>query len=314
MRLDEGEFVVLPYTYLIGWTNLDTWYYGVRYSANCHPSDLWVKYKTSSKYVERFVCEHGNPDVIQVRKTFKTKDAALAWEETVLRRLNVVNDPRFLNRWDNNMVPINLSGPFPFEDPHVQIKADHTLKTKYGSRGMGIPAVKEKVFAINQTLYGTHHTLNLPHTQKAREEACLAKFGIANPFQSPEFQAALDRKAMAKKASVTLKNLFEDKDWTERNNKSKKTNLEKYGVVNPMNTPEKIAARKNKLLESHGVDNYSKTDEFKQKIASLKQPCPYGCNNGHAYDPGNFSKHMTKEHNWSKQDVKARKNKKDPTG
>jgi hypothetical protein len=64
----------------------------------------------------------------------------------------------------------------------------------------------------------------------------------------------------------------------------------------------------------YGVDNYSKTEEFKQKIASLRQPCPYGCNKSHTYDPGNFTKHMTKEHNWSKQDVKAYKNKKDQTG
>lgn len=314
MALDEGEFIMLPYTYLIGWTTLDTWYYGVRYSVNCHPSDLWVKYKTSSKYVEKFVDEHGDPDVIEVRKTFKTKDAALMWEETVLRRLNVVNDPRFLNKWDNNMVPINLSGPFPFEDPNVQIKVDTTLKNKYGTRGMGIPSVKEKVFEINTALYGTYHTLNLPETKKAREEACLVKYGVTNPFKSAEFQAALDRESLAQKASVTLKQLFKGKDWTDRNNKSKKTNMEKYGVTNPANTPERIASRKNKMLESYGVDNYSKTDEFKQKIASLKQPCPYGCNNGHTYDPGNFSKHMTKEHNWSKQDVKAHKNKKDPTG
>jgi len=39
----------LPYTYLIGWSNLNTWYYGRRTSKNCHPSDLWQKYFTSSK-------------------------------------------------------------------------------------------------------------------------------------------------------------------------------------------------------------------------------------------------------------------------
>ena len=33
-----------PYTYLIGWSNLNKFYYGVRYGKGCHPSDLWVKY------------------------------------------------------------------------------------------------------------------------------------------------------------------------------------------------------------------------------------------------------------------------------
>ena len=254
---------------------------------------------------------HGDPDVIEVRKTFITKEAALIWEEKVLRRLNVVNDPRFLNRWDNNMIPMNLTGPFPFEDAKIQSKVDQSLRAKYGTRGMGIPSVREKVFKVNKALYGAHHTLNLDHTKKAREEACLRKFGVTNPFKSEEFQDSLNREAMGQKASKTLKQLFENKDWTERNNKTKNTNMEKYGVSNPLNSPENIAAQRKQLLESYGVDNYSKTDEFRQKIASQKQPCPYGCNQGRMYDPGNFTKHMTKEHNWSKQDVKAHKNKKD---
>jgi hypothetical protein len=39
----------ISYTYLIGWSKLDKWYYGVRYASNCNPDELWVKYKTSSK-------------------------------------------------------------------------------------------------------------------------------------------------------------------------------------------------------------------------------------------------------------------------
>jgi hypothetical protein len=41
-----------PYTYLIGWSHLNKWYYGRRTAKGCHPSELWVKYFTSSKSVK----------------------------------------------------------------------------------------------------------------------------------------------------------------------------------------------------------------------------------------------------------------------
>ena len=37
-----------------GWSNFNKWYYGVRYSKNCNPSEFWVTYFTSSKYVNDF--------------------------------------------------------------------------------------------------------------------------------------------------------------------------------------------------------------------------------------------------------------------
>lgn len=44
----------VPYTYLIGWSKLNKWYYGSRTAKNCHPSELWIKYFTSSKFVKEF--------------------------------------------------------------------------------------------------------------------------------------------------------------------------------------------------------------------------------------------------------------------
>lgn len=93
-----------PYTYLIGWSNLDKWYYGVRFAKNCHPNDLWIRYFTSSKYVALLREEHGEPDVVQVRKTFETSDAARKWELTVLQRMNVVSNARWVNRAVNNSI------------------------------------------------------------------------------------------------------------------------------------------------------------------------------------------------------------------
>ena len=74
--------IYIPYTYLIGWSKLNTWYYGSRfalksnclYETGCHPDDLFVTYFTSSKYVKNFIKLNGNPDIIQIRKTFPSNN------------------------------------------------------------------------------------------------------------------------------------------------------------------------------------------------------------------------------------------------
>jgi hypothetical protein len=87
-----------PYTYLIGWTKLDLWYYGVRFAKDCYPGDLWVTYFTSSKYVQEVRELHGEPDVLEIRKTFDTKEKAILWEHKVLKRIGVVGSDRWLNK------------------------------------------------------------------------------------------------------------------------------------------------------------------------------------------------------------------------
>ena len=85
------------YTYLIGWSTLNKYYYGVRTAKNCNPKELFVSYFTSSKYVKKFIKQFGNPDIIQIRKTFNDKLKALEWEEKVINRLNMVFRDDFLN-------------------------------------------------------------------------------------------------------------------------------------------------------------------------------------------------------------------------
>src|ERR1035437_1250786 len=85
------------YTYLIGWSNLDKWYYGRRTAKGCATSDLWVTYFTSSKYVKRFRLLNGEPDVIQVRKQFSNHTDCSTWEERVINRLDMPKNSRWLN-------------------------------------------------------------------------------------------------------------------------------------------------------------------------------------------------------------------------
>ena len=86
-----------PYTYLIGWSRFDIWYYGVRFSKNCHPSDLFKSYFTSSKHVHTFCLAFGFPDVIIVKNIFDNKQKALIHENKILRRLNAHTHPKMLN-------------------------------------------------------------------------------------------------------------------------------------------------------------------------------------------------------------------------
>src|SRR5574343_1948048 len=93
-----------PYTYLIGWSSLNKWYYGVRYAKGCHPSDLFVSYFTSSKHVKKFIEINGNPDVIQVRKTFDSVMASREYESKVLLRLDVIHKQHWLNKTTNRSI------------------------------------------------------------------------------------------------------------------------------------------------------------------------------------------------------------------
>lgn len=94
-----------PYTYLIGWTNLETYYYGRRTAQGCHPQDLWSDYFTSSNTVHQFVIDHGEPDLIQVRQVYDSDlplehriSQCVCWENKFLEKVNAASNPKFLNK------------------------------------------------------------------------------------------------------------------------------------------------------------------------------------------------------------------------
>lgn len=99
----------MPYTYLIGWPALGRWYYGVRYSKDCHPDDLLSTYFTSSKSVARFIEEQGLPTVKHIRRVFTSVNAAREWEHKVLRRLRAKDSAKFLNHSDNKSISVEAA-------------------------------------------------------------------------------------------------------------------------------------------------------------------------------------------------------------
>jgi len=98
-----------PYTYLIGWSQHNKYYYGVRYSKISDPIEIWVSYFTSSKYVKKFAQENGDPDIIQVRKIFDNREDSIAWETKVLKKMNVLESEIWLNKTTNRAIETKYS-------------------------------------------------------------------------------------------------------------------------------------------------------------------------------------------------------------
>lgn len=127
------------YTYLIGWSKHNKFYYGVRYAKNCHPNDLWKTYFTSSKYVAEFRKEHGEPDIIQIRKTFNDPKFARIWEHKVIKRSNIIRKSNFLNLHDAGTNFLNVGG--------YKLKPrskEHCKKISIAKKGKSIFSIEEK--------------------------------------------------------------------------------------------------------------------------------------------------------------------------
>lgn len=93
--------MITSYTYRIKWSSTGMSYYGVRYKHGCSASDLMTTYFTSSKYVHRYIEEHGVPDIIQIRQTFSNKLDAKLWEERVINRCKLHTNKLWLNAGNN---------------------------------------------------------------------------------------------------------------------------------------------------------------------------------------------------------------------
>jgi hypothetical protein len=176
----------VPYTYLIGWSKLDLWYYGCQYSKTANPSNLWTTYFTSSSYVNEARKTYGEPDVVEVRKTFESRDAARGWEHRVLKRMKVRKSKRWLNKsdiihhyTDTPKVPWNKGKSLP---------EDHKEKIRDSLSGRTIPSEVRQKMKESQRLRDpasreTREKLSLAHSGKTvsnetKEKMRLAKLGV----------------------------------------------------------------------------------------------------------------------------------------
>ena len=98
----DNNIIYTPYIYHICWTKTKMHYIGIEYKNNingiAHPSNIWNSYFTSSKYVKEYRNIHGEPDLIEVRKTFDTSVQSVMYEYKLLTKLDAANNDSFLNK------------------------------------------------------------------------------------------------------------------------------------------------------------------------------------------------------------------------
>jgi hypothetical protein len=119
----------MSYTYLIGWSKLNKYYYGVRFRKGCNPNELWKSYFTSSKYVKSFRELNGEPDIIEIRKKFNDQNRARMWEQKVLQRIKAVYKDEWLNKSDQISIPSLRGNLNPMSREDVKEKHKQKLLT-----------------------------------------------------------------------------------------------------------------------------------------------------------------------------------------
>lgn len=156
----------MPYCYLIGWSTLNAWYYGSEYGSRskiANPANLWSTYFTSSVHVSDFRANHGDPDIVEVRKVFECAEDAIAWEYKVLRRLNVRRDKKWINKNDGK-APIGQ----PWSEGRKRYKSLQTsgkCNPNFGKitseeiRKKISSSLKGRYVGPNNPMYGKKHSL-----------------------------------------------------------------------------------------------------------------------------------------------------------
>lgn len=296
------------FTYTIINTETGQYYIG-KHSTN----NIDDGYMGSGAWVKNIKDIEDNPNIVKIINEFyDTSEEAYRAEMDMIGSL-WKNDPLCMNRMRGGVVSFfekesysrhcleaygtdhhmkseefKKTFRFPFKEKDVRDKADQTVINRYGGKGSGSKEIKSKVEKTNLERYGTTHTLNNDNVKAARESSSIKKYGTTNPFKNPEKLAdVLEERygyrnmMLDPEVKERHKKAMQDKDWTERNEKSKSTNLTRYGVT--------VAANQPHIREMH------------------KRACPFSCKNKHKFDAGNFTNHMVKVHNWTKEQVKKYK-------
>lgn len=140
----------IPYTYRITHTPTGQHYYGARWAQGCSPEDLWVTYFTSSKHVKALVERDGIDSFrVEVRRVFSSIDECRSWEQRVLIRLNVLNNPTWINKNINGrFLPVGKQSP-----EHIQKRIKRGIDhPHYGKPGtmLGKKHTPEAIAALKR--------------------------------------------------------------------------------------------------------------------------------------------------------------------
>lgn len=208
------------YTYLIGWRNLDKWYYGSRVANNTQPEeDLWHTYFTSSSVVDSYRKQYGEPDVIRVHRSFSDRETTVNYEYRFVKRVNGVNS----ERWLNQAYPGHIPGGTPVQIASIKGKKHSEEMCRKRSEALsgegnpwfGItgsahprfgkkltPEQVEKLKAGQQAYYTVHgRPKRRPLTDEQKKRISIGRLANSKPL-SQEHRDALARTQLGRKHSV----------------------------------------------------------------------------------------------------------------
>jgi hypothetical protein len=163
----------IPFTYLLKHLPTNKYYYGVRFKKGCHPNDLWTKYFTSSKKVKSLIKKYGKKSFIfEIRKTFKTPQQAINWENKVLKRMKVIYRNDFLNLTNNKSI-----------DPKYLSKIMSGKRNNF----YGKKHTKESIEKIRLHSTGKNNPMyRKPRTEEVKQKLRLANLGKKHKIESIE--------------------------------------------------------------------------------------------------------------------------------
>lgn len=218
------------YTYLIKFIPTGQVYYGVRVANKTEPeNDLWKKYFTSSKYIKKLIKEYGAEWFeYEIRKIFDDRNKARLWEETVLKRMNVVNNNKWLNRTNNKCI---------LQNEDTKRKQRQTCMKKYGvENNFQSEEIKENIKRSNLEKYGVEYASQRQECKDKIKKTIKKRYGVDHYFKVEE---------------ICEKKL--------------NTNLERYGCKYPAQNGLIKEKMKSTTKERYGVEYYTQTEEYKRK-------------------------------------------------
>ena len=206
----------LPYTYLIGWSSLNKYYYGVEYGKKkktANPTNLWTVYFTSSRVVKHFRDTYGEPDVVQVRRAFNVgsdetrMESAINWEKKVLTRISI-SDIRWLNgRIGGDICPeankrVNMARygvENVFQSEEIKTKIHETNIQKWGvSHPSYSQELLDRKAANNLAKYGCVCPIHTPESRAKTKQSMIERYGAPTVLQSPELKAQISATLFAR--------------------------------------------------------------------------------------------------------------------
>lgn len=218
-----------PYVYYMAWLTeygtIKTQYIGSRYAKNCHPTDLMVRYHSSSGMVKGMIEIHGEPQIIEIRRILNSPEEAIDWEGSILKRFQVRHNPDWLNSHCNDHV----------YSPAKQ--AELWMMTIGVSNPSQAPGVQEKIRQVSMEKRGVEHHLMDPEVIQKREETNLERYGCKIVLQNKDVQEKV-KNTFTERYGEGITNPSQIDDVKR---KKVETSLRNYGVEYPMQNPEVLS-------------------------------------------------------------------------